>query len=109
MSEVRSCCEDCFNSVLYPQNSVHKPHKYVIARGGALTYALNILEEDGACLAKCVMDKYKELLITNYEMQDIANSEYINYKKILKINIDAKGFMCYCPSKKNPVLCTTQW
>ena len=46
------------------------------------------------------MDKYKELIITNYEIHDIANSEYANYKKLLKFNIEAKGYRCYCPSKK---------
>ena len=46
------------------------------------------------------MDKYRELITTKYNVQDVTDSEYTNYKKILKIIIEAKGYMCYCPSKK---------
>ena len=56
-----------------------------------LEYILNVLEEDGACLAKCAMNIYKELINTKYDMHEIADSEYTNYKKLLKIIIEAKG------------------
>ena len=60
--------EGCFNSVVYPKNSCHKTHEFASARERALDYTLKILEEDGACLAKCVMDEYKELIITMKNM-----------------------------------------
>ena len=50
------------------------------------------------------MDKYKELMNMNYDMLDIPNSEYINFKKMLKISVEAKGYMCYCPSKKSGIM-----
>ena len=49
-------CEGCFNSAVYP-SSGNKTHKFASAREGALEYTLKVLEEDGACLAKCIMDK----------------------------------------------------
>ena len=58
---------------------------------------LKVLEEDGACLA---MNKYKELINIEYDGHEIADSEYKNYKNLLKIIIEAKRDMCYCPSKK---------
>ena len=47
-------------------------------------YTLKILEEDGVCLAKCVIDKYKELITTEHGMHDVADTEYTNYKKYWK-------------------------
>ena len=96
-------CEGCFKSTIYP-SSGHKTHKFASARDGALDYTLKVLEEEGVCLAKCVMDKYKELITTKYEVHDIADSEYANYQKILKIIIETKGHMCYCPSKKSGIM-----
>ena len=69
-----------------------------------LEYILNVLEEDGACLAKCAMNKYKELINTKYNVHEVSDSEYTNYKKLLKIMIEAKGYMCYCPSKKSGIM-----
>ena len=63
---------------IYPSNSGYKTHKFASARDEASAYTLKILEEDGA---KCVMDKYRELTTIKYGVQDIADSEYINYKK----------------------------
>ena len=109
MSEVEPCdwiCGDSFNSVEHPNNSIHKPHKFAITREGALSYTVNMLEEDGACLAKCVMEKYKELLITNYAIQDTAKSEFINYKKILKSILRLKA-LCATVHQRNRMLCIT--
>ena len=49
------------------------------------------------------MDKYKELLISQYDVHDVADSEYTNYKKVLKI-VEANGYMCYCLSKKSGIM-----
>ena len=49
-----------FNSAIYPSDSGHKTHKFASAREGALDYTLKALEEDGVCLVKSIMDKYKE-------------------------------------------------
>ena len=46
--------------VVYPDKGSHKIHKFANAREGVLKYVLKVLEEDGACLAKCAMNKYKE-------------------------------------------------
>ena len=56
-----------------------------------------VLEEEGVCLAKSVVDKYKELILTEHDNHDIPYTEYLNYKRLVKINIEAKGYMCYCP------------
>ena len=37
-----------------------KTHKYANARDETADYTLKVLGEDGARLAKCVMEKYKE-------------------------------------------------
>ena len=89
---------------VYPNNSGCKSHKFASARDEASDYTLKTLGEDGACLAKCIMDKYKELLISRYDVHDVADSEYTNYKKILKIVVEANGYMCYCPSKKSGIM-----
>ena len=97
-------CGECFNSAIYPNNNGCKTHRFASARDEASDYTLKILREDGACLAKCVMDKYKELITAKYDVHDIADSEYTNYKKILKMVVEANGYMCYCPSKKSGVM-----
>ena len=53
-------CEGCFNSAIYPSDNGRKTHKFASAREGALDYTLKALEQDGACLAKSVVDKYEE-------------------------------------------------
>ena len=68
-----------------------------------ITFLIKTLEEDGACLAKCVMEKYKELITSKYDVHD-SSSEFTNYKKILKMVVEAKGCMCYCPSKKSGIM-----
>ena len=50
------------------------------------------------------MDKYKELLISQYDVHDVADSKYTNYKKILKIVVEANDYMCYCLSKKSGIM-----
>ena len=98
-------CGGCFNSAVFPNNIGHKTHKFASARDTASDYTLKILEEDGACLAKCIMDKYKDLITSEHDVHDIiADTEYTNYKKILKMIIEAKGYMCYCPSKKSGIM-----
>ena len=93
-------CDKCFNVVVYPKISRNTTHKFATAREGALDYTLKILAEDGACLAKSIMDKYIELLNAEYDLSDIPDTECLNYKTLLKINIEAKGYMCYWQSKK---------
>ena len=53
---------------------------------------------------QCVMEKYKELITAKYDLHDIADSKYTNYKKILKMVVEANGYMCYCPSKKSGIM-----
>ena len=72
-------CGGCFTSAVYPNNSGCKSHKFASARDEASDYTLKTLEEDGACLAKCIMDKYKELLISQYDVHDVADSKYTTY------------------------------
>ena len=74
-------CEGCFNSAVYPTSSGNKTHKFASAREGALEYTLKVLEEDGACLAKCIMDKYRELITTKYDVQDVTDSKYTKVQK----------------------------
>ena len=49
-------CGGCFNSAIYPNNTGHITHKFASVRDRVLGYTLKILEEDGVCLAECVMD-----------------------------------------------------
>ena len=37
--------------------------------------------------------------LSEYYVHDIADSEFTNYKKILKMVVEAKDCMCYCQSK----------
>ena len=74
-------CGGCFNSAIYLNNIGHTTHKLASARDGASDYTLKILEEDGACLAKRVMDKYKALITSIHDVHDIADIEITNYKK----------------------------
>ena len=97
-------CGECSTSAICPQNTGCNNHKYASARDEASDYTLKTLEEDGACLAKCVMEKYKELITSKYDVHDIADSEFTNYKKILKMVGEAKGYICYCPSKKSGIM-----
>ena len=99
-------CEGCFNSAVYPKNTGTgcKIHKFASARDEASHYTLKILGEDGACLAKSVMDKYKMLITSKYDVHEIPDTEYTNYKKILKLVVEANGFTCYCPSKKSGIM-----
>ena len=50
----------------YTQKILAAIIKYASARDEASDYTLKTLEEDGACLAKCVMKKYKELITSKY-------------------------------------------
>ena len=67
--------------MLRPKHSGCKSHKFTSAMDEAIDYTLKTLGEDGTCLAKCIMDKYKELLISQHDVHDIGDSEYTNYKK----------------------------
>ena len=72
-SEVTSSdwiCEGCFKSATYKDNG-RKTHKFASTREEALDYTLKSLQEDGACLARRAMEKYKELMNMNYDMHDI--------------------------------------
>lgn len=51
-------CGGCFTSAVYPTNTGCQSHKFASARDDASAYTLKTLEEDGACLAKYIMNKY---------------------------------------------------
>ena len=94
-------CEACSSSLVYPNKIRKKCHQYAEAREGALDHTIKILVDDGACLASSIIDMYKGLIHKKYPSHDVANSEFLSYKNILKMNIEAKGYNSYCPSKKN--------
>ena len=64
-------CGGCFNSAVYPSNTGCKIHKFASARDEASHYTLEILGEDGACLARSVMDRYKMLITSKYDVHEI--------------------------------------
>ena len=97
-------CGGCFNSAIYPSNTGCKVHKFASARDEASHYTLEILGEDGACLARSVMDRYKMLITSKYDVHEIPDTECTNYKKVLKIVVEANGYTCYCPSKKSGIM-----
>ena len=74
-------CDKYFNVVVYPRTSRKTTHKFASAREGTLDYTLKILAEDGACLAKSIMDKYIELLNAEYDLPDIPDSECLKLQE----------------------------
>ena len=67
-------CGECSTSAICPQNTGCNNHKYASARDEASDYTRKTPEEDGACLAKCRLEKYNELITSKYDgMKKLLN------------------------------------
>ena len=92
-------CECCFNSMVYPRGGGKRQSKYVLARNEALDHAVKVLDLDGACTIRSIMDVYQTLVLEKYG-EAISDSEHENFKKILKTKLSMCGYSSYYPCPK---------
>ena len=98
-SDLDWVCDGCYTSLVYPKPG-RKPCKFHKVRIDVLENCLLQLEQKGACTIKDAMVLYKHTISHNYN-DAIGDRECASFRKILKAQLQCRGYKCHYPCKQS--------
>ena len=97
-------CIKCYKDVGFPKsNTGNNRSRFSQIRHEILESIIKIIDSDGACLIKDIVNMYKLILENNHTY--IKEGEYDSFKKYLKAQLKERGYELYSPTKMAGSMC----
>ena len=86
------------------QRRGYRQGKYQIIRIEVLECTLKLLKDNGACMVKDAINRYKDIILHKHKCT-ITENECESYRKTLKTQLESRGYKCYYPTRTCGSMC----